>query len=334
MFLKTGLAGVALFAASFSAVEAAGLAPLRVGGDRPLSGHVVYPSNTGEAGSFGGNAVFLAEPVTYGADATPGRKPLVLLSHGIFGNRLNQLWLARRLADAEYVSVAIDHPGSSTRSRSPELARRLWERPLDLGRMIDGILADPSFGAMVDENRIFAVGHSLGGYTVLAAAGARADRAQFAAFCAGRPVGAACAAIEQLGINDPEITDAEFGQDVSEPRLKAIVALDPGGAPALTEASLSDIRVPVLIIGAGRTPEILNPEFESELAAGLIAGAEYLFLESAGHFDFLGLCIDMAKPILASENPADAIICDGDMVNRAAVHEFAAQRIIAFLNQQ
>ncbi|MGB0507296.1 MAG: alpha/beta hydrolase family protein, partial [Pikeienuella sp.] len=171
-------------------------------------------------------------------------------------------------------------------------------------------------------------------YTVLTAAGARTDRAQFSAFCTDQPEGAACDAIGQLGIGSPEVSDADLGQDVTEARIKAIVALDPGGVPAMTVESLKAIMVPTLIIGAGRTPEILNPDHEAAFAAQIVPGAEYALMPEAGHFDFLGPCTDMAVDILRSENPRDAIICEGDKAVRLAVHEATADRVIAFLNAQ
>ena len=76
--------------------------------------------------------------------------PLVILSHGMYGHRFNQLWLARRLAQAGFVAAAVDHPGTTTFNRDRTLSRRLWERPLDIGRVIDALMADSATVRLID----------------------------------------------------------------------------------------------------------------------------------------------------------------------------------------
>ena len=153
--------------------------------------------------------------------------PLVVLSHGMYGLRFNQTWLATRLAQAGYVVVAMNHPGTSAFSKDRDLSRQLWERPADITRAIDAVLADPDLASAIDPNQIFAIGHSLGVFTVLETAGARFDVDQMLSQCGGNMKAVACNAFDMLGIASDD--RAQLGADLSEPRIKAIVALDPGG---------------------------------------------------------------------------------------------------------
>ena len=277
--------------------------------------------------------MFRAEQVRPGAAASAGAMPLVILSHGMYGHRFNQLWLARRLAQAGFVAAAVDHPGTTTFNRDRTLSRRLWERPLDIGRVIDALMADSATARLIDPSRIYAAGHSLGGYTVLAAAGARFDRPRPVAYCKTTPEAVACGAMQTLGLFDPEVTDAELAQDVRDPRLAGVVAMDPGGVQALAPESLAGIAIPVLVFGAGRTPELLDPAREAEVAAKLLpATSVYVPVPEAGHYDFLGECTKRGLAILKAEEPDDVVVCEMGRTERAVLHDRIAERIVAFLN--
>ena len=63
--------------------------------------------------------------------------------------------------------------------------RYLSERPQQLTRVLDALLASPEWGARIPAGRIGAVGHSAGGYSVLALAGAQADPQRSAQHCRG-----------------------------------------------------------------------------------------------------------------------------------------------------
>ena len=332
------LAVVLMVSAAFVALaapEPPGMVPLTIPGGRLLEGYVIYPARPGGPAAipFGGNAVFRAEQVRPGATASAGPMPLVILSHGMYGHRFNQLWLARRLAQAGFVAAAVDHPGTTTFNRDRTLSRRLWERPLDIGRVIDALMADSAAARLIDPSRIYAAGHSLGGYTVLAAAGARFDRARPVSFCKTMPEAVACGALQTLGLFDPEVTDAELARDVRDPRLAGVVAMDPGGVQALIPESLAGITIPVLVFGAGRTPELLDPAREAEVAAKLLpATSVYVALPEAGHFDFLGQCTKRGLAILKAEEPDDVAVCERGQTERAVLHDRIAERIVAFLN--
>jgi len=104
-------------------------------------------------------------------------QPLVVFSHSSGGNRRSATFLCTHLASHGYVVAAMDHSELVT----PELARREGEteteratraeamiasRVPDVRFLIDHLLKDAGFN--VDAARIGLVGHSFGGWTVLA----------------------------------------------------------------------------------------------------------------------------------------------------------------------
>ena len=78
--------------------------------------------------------------------------------------------------------------------------------------LIDKLLADPRFGPRIDATRIGAAGFSLGGYTVLALAGARLSRDQWERFCAEHPDDPNCVERAALYLGVAELIDPIVGR--------------------------------------------------------------------------------------------------------------------------
>ncbi|WP_322896270.1 MULTISPECIES: alpha/beta hydrolase family protein [unclassified Yoonia] len=301
-------------------------------GNRPLEVALWYPTeDRGTAETVGENAAFFGIPVLRDAAPEAGDHPLVLLSHGYGGSWRNLNWLAERLVDAGYVVAAPDHPGTTTFNRDPEQAAALFERPHDLSRATDALLANPALAGLVDANRIAAIGHSLGGWTVAALAGARFAPDQFAADCARNPNPRTCSLSEELGLNDPAIESV-----MPDPRLGAFVSLDLGLARGFTPESLSAIDTPALIIGAGVDIGDLPAKLESGwLAEHLPADSARLWMiPDAMHFSFMHICKPGAEAMIEEEDPGDGIVCrDGGTRSRQDIHAELANEILAFLGQ-
>ena len=115
-----------------------------------------------------------------------GRFPCVLLSHGTGGSAGQLAWLGEALAARGYVAAAVNHHGNtSAEPYMPQGFGLWWERARDLSAVLDLLLADAFFGTRIDPGRIGAAGFSLGGYTVIALAGARTDLRALGEFCEG-----------------------------------------------------------------------------------------------------------------------------------------------------
>ncbi|MBB3220066.1 alpha/beta hydrolase family protein [Pseudoduganella umbonata] len=189
--------------------------------------------------SFPGRAARDARPAP---PQTPSdRYPLVIVSHGYPGSRLQMSYLTEHLASNGFVVIAIDH-AESTRADKAGFASTLLNRPLDDLFVLRTVSAWAQAGSghflagLVDTGRTALVGYSMGGYGALNAVGAGISAAAVAYVPGGR------LAIHQQG--DPR---HETRRDA---RIKAVVAIAPwGGANGIWDAAgLAGLRTPTLFI--------------------------------------------------------------------------------------
>lgn len=302
-------------------------------GDRPLHVGIWYPtSDDGPIAAVGENRVFHGVPAIKDAHPIKGAHPLVVLSHGYGGSWRNLGWLAGKLVHQGYVVAAPDHPGTTTFNKSPAEAARLWQRPHDLSRVIDALIKDPSLAGTIEPARIAAIGHSLGGWTVTALAGARFSSSLFTQDCKTHSSPRACALSAELGIVPGGGTALDG--DLSDARIGAVVSLDLGLARGFTPESLAAFQVPALIIGAGVDIGGMPARLESGyLAANLpTATSSYVEIPDAMHFSFMQFCKPGAVALIEEDTPGDGIVCkDGGTRDREAIHRQVSDLIIAFL---
>lgn len=220
--------------------------------DRALTLEVWYPAQlaagereavvyTDVLGAGANNPARPNTPFTFagraarGAAAVKGAFPLLIVSHGYPGSRLQMSYLTENLASKGYVVVAIDHL-ESTRADRAGFASTLLNRPLDDGVVLDTVAGWSQAGSghflagAVDADHTALLGYSMGGYGALVAAGARVD----------------LAALTPLGVADT----TAFVARAPDPRIRAVVLFAPwGGARQLwSGASLAGLRVPLLFI--------------------------------------------------------------------------------------
>jgi predicted dienelactone hydrolase len=262
-------------------------------------------------------------------DATPDAgalRPLILLSHGN-GGRADQLaWLGTALAAHGFIAVAVNHPGNNALADYTIDGTSLWWlRAVDLSAVIDAMLADKTFGGLIDPARIGAAGHSLGGYSVLTAAGGISEPARLQAFCASAAADASCRPPPPADEMREKIrahldSDADFrqryaraGNSYRDQRIRAVFAMAPGPGPILTPESLGQIAIPVAIV-SGEADEIVPPAAAAETFAKAIPHATLKLFPHAGHFIFVDDCTMAGRIFFA------AVCRDPDGADREAVH--------------
>lgn len=304
--------------------------------NRPLELAVWYPStSTAKPELIADSVVFIGALGVPDAAPAVGEHPLVVLSHGYGGNWGKQVWLASALAHRGYIVAAVNHPGTTSKDRSPAAAAQLWQRPADLSRAIDAVLAAPtSFGA-VAKNRIAAVGHSLGGWTVMEIAGARFDPDLFSQDCSAHPKLGGCIGYQEMNPAAKPAGKARLAADLSDKRVTAIVSLDLGLSRGLTDASLAVLPVPALVIAGGVPTEDMSPELESAHMVKRLpeASTQYVEISDATHFSFMSICKPGAVALIEEGSPGDGKICrDGDGARpRAVIQQQVVELISGFL---
>ncbi|NER84050.1 MAG: alpha/beta hydrolase, partial [Leptolyngbya sp. SIO1D8] len=111
--------------------------------------------------------------------------PLVVISHGLGGNRSTLAYLAEHLASHGFAVAVVEHPGSSADQLSSLLGGRAREavepedminRPLAVQTLLNELeiatQRDPALRNRIDLQRVGVLGQSMGAYTTLALAGA------------------------------------------------------------------------------------------------------------------------------------------------------------------
>jgi predicted dienelactone hydrolase len=315
-------------------------------GARPLTTLIWYPAGaTSAPDSLRIGApdapLFLSGIVATGAPfADAERHPLILISHGTGGSALQLAWLGTALARQGYVVAAVNHHGNTGAEPAydPRGFLLWWERARDLSAVLDRVLSDSSLAVHIDPRRIGALGFSIGGYTVLALAGARVDLAQFDRFCASPARDATCgsqaempeagAAFDRLRQSDTSVQRslAAAGESYRDPRIGAVVAIAPAVVQALTERSLSEVSVPLLVV-AGDSDATAPAATNARVAAARVPRARLQIEAGVRHYTFLSVCTARGQEVLSQ-------LCqDGAGVNRGMVHTRVAAATAAFLDQ-
>ena len=133
--------------------------------DRTLVTTIWYPTDNHDA------AQVLDAPFTANGG---GPRPLIIRAHGFSGFRTDSLYMVQHLASRGYIVVAPDFPLSNLNAPGGPTLADIDKQAGDVSFMIDYAIAENTnsssfLSGHVDTDKIGAIGHSLGGATVLLA---------------------------------------------------------------------------------------------------------------------------------------------------------------------
>jgi predicted dienelactone hydrolase len=329
-FLVAGL-GLLLAAGPTLATEA-GLrqfdAPARSSSQEAIHVALFYPTQDGAnpipMGPFTPKVAINGKP-----DAKV--KGLIVLSHGNAGSELGHSGLAVALAKNGYLVAALKHPGDNWQDQSllgVPGGYYFSERPRQASRVIDAILSDPEWMPRISVDaagpRVGAVGHSAGGYTVLALAGGIPDLNRLASHCrtnSDDPIFCSMGTTGD-GWRDREGTSFEGMRDS---RVRAVAALAPASVLFSAE-SLATISIPATIYSASKD-SFLVPRYHAEWVRQNVVRADYHSIQNAGHYAF------METPSMPIPSPDGDVGANPEGFDRAAFQKQLATALNQFFDR-
>ena len=212
-----------------------------------------------------------------------GRYGLIVISHGTGGGRLNHRDTAIRLAESGYVVAAPEHAGDSYRDKRYSGTSENWRRrPRQLSAVLDRLLGDADFGPHIDTRRIGAIGHSAGGYSVLALIGGRADMAVLIRHCTRHREDDA----GFCGYGRPDKKMHGTMPDLSDRRVVAVVAVAPVGA-LFGEGAFAGVTAPAQIHGLEGDRVLREPWHAENILTLMGDNASLISHPVAHHFAFI-----------------------------------------------
>jgi predicted dienelactone hydrolase len=261
-------------------------------------------------------------PVAQSAPVAAGTFGLIVVSHGAGGMALLHRDLAMTLASQGYVVAAPTHP----RGNGNDITGvGVWiGRPKQVSRVIDAVLADGTLGSRIERERIGVVGHSNGGYTALAVAGAQPNISAPATHCREHPDDTRFCTSGGAAARE---ADREIGQipELRDPRVRSVVVMAPTAA-RFTDDGLAKVTVPVLVYG-GEKDDLTRVQYHAERLAKTLPHVECIVVKGAGHFSFIA-SFPAALKLIAGDGARDP-----DGFDRDAFHLVLNREIVGFFNR-
>ncbi|MGC1305679.1 MAG: alpha/beta fold hydrolase [Phormidesmis sp.] len=253
--------------------------------------------------------------------------PLIVMSHGLAGDRDGFDDLGNHLASHGFAVAALDHPGSNRRQLEDLLQGAAQEiaqptefsaRPRDITYLIDELarlnMASGPFANRIDTRRVGIIGHSFGGYTALATAGAQLDFDTLQANClsdeflfnaANPSMVLQCTALE---------APAQFSLDLQDDRIQAVMAFNPVTSSLFGPTGFAQLSVPSLLVAGSNDPvapallEQIRPFTWLNRAETETALPHYLALiEGGSHLydppDLDGADVPLANSLVSADVP-------------------------------
>jgi len=261
-------------------------------------------------------------PVAHNAPVAAGAFGLIVVSHGAGGMALLHRDLAMVLASQGYVVAAPTHP----RGKGNDISGvDVWVgRPKQVSTVIDAVLEDGTLASHIERERIGVVGHSNGGYTALAVAGAKPSTGAVAAHCRHHPDDVKFCSYGGAATRE---SSREVGHvpELRDPRVRSVVLMAPNAAP-FTDDALVKVTIPVLVYAAEKD-DLTRVRYHAERLAKAVPQAECVLVKGAGHFSFIA-SFPTALKIVAGEGARDP-----DGFDRDALHEAMNWEIVRFFNR-
>ncbi|MGK7942062.1 MAG: alpha/beta hydrolase [Crocosphaera sp.] len=247
--------------------------------------------------------VLLVQPQTW----REGKTPVIIFSHGLASRPEDFEDDAKQLASYGYLVALPQHPGSDFNqlqemlqgfSREIVKVDEFINRPLDVSFVIDELerVNGREFGGRLDLNNVGVMGHSFGGYTALAVAGATLDFETLETSCGRRLWGPNLSLLLQCRALELPRTDYNF----RDRRVTSTLVINPVTSAVFGPNGLSNIRIPVMLAAGSSDPA--TPAAIEQLQAFVWINTDdkyFALVEGQAHVNFSKLDAQM-KAVLDS----------------------------------
>ncbi|MBD2299839.1 alpha/beta hydrolase [Nostoc sp. FACHB-190] len=238
---------------------------------------------------------------------TQNPRPVIFISHGLGSDRTSFAYLAEHLASYGFVVAVPEHPGSNSKQLQALLSgtadrvtnpREFIDRPLDIKFLLDELTRlsknNPKFQGRLNLEQVGVIGQSFGGYTALALVGAEINFKKLNSDCPALEDTLNVSLLLQcLAVNLPH---TEY--NLSDSRIKAAIAINPVDSSIFGQASLSKIKIPLMIVsGSADTVAPALPE-QIQPFTWLTTPNKYLALINGGtHFSTISESSNAVVPV-------------------------------------
>ncbi|MCU0550123.1 MAG: alpha/beta hydrolase [Leptolyngbya sp. Prado105] len=252
--------------------------------------------------------------------ALPRLIPVVVISHGLGSDRGTFRYLAEHLASHGFAVAIPEHPGSNAKqlqalvdgtANEVTSPSEFIDRPLDIRFVLDELerktTSNPQYSRL-NVKQVGVLGQSFGGYTAMALAGAPINFTQLQQSC--RPEAVDRTLNLSLLLQCRAAALPAINYNLGDPRVKAIIAINPISSSVFGQASVSQIRTPTMIL-AGNA-DTIAPALPEQIQpfTWLQTNDRYLgVIEQGTHFSNLGQGNDEGVPVppeVIGPNPAIA----------------------------
>ncbi len=226
--------------------------------------------------------------------------PIVVITPGLNSDFQSLRYVAEHLASYGFATVGIDFPESDAARMKDALqgldtfpSPNAWmEQPQDVTLVLNTLEqkmeSDPNWRGRLDTNNVGILGQSLGGYTAIATGGANIQKEAIIQECAELNND------NQINLNPALLWQCQGVENISvsdnlrEPRIKAVIAINPVTNPVFGTKGVSMISVPTMFIAG--SADIFAPPLPEQIHPFAATPQEdkYLILVKNGtHLSFL-----------------------------------------------
>ncbi|EAW38883.1 alpha/beta hydrolase [Lyngbya sp. PCC 8106] len=225
--------------------------------------------------------------------------PLIVISHGLGSDPQTFSYIAEHLASHGFAVAVPEHIDTSANTfarffegfERPPNPSVFANRPLDITSLLDELEAkyqsNPVWKRKIDFNNVGILGQSFGGYTALAVAGAEMNPENLTEGCRKSEDRRITLNISTL-LQCRSLEVASQQKNFEDPRIKAVIAINPLTSLIFGEEGMSQIRIPTMIIGG--TKDYVTPAVTEQIKpySWLKTSRKHLVLVEPGtHFSFL-----------------------------------------------